>query len=365
MSSNKTILIDPEDLKIKLNHRTSQKKKSTQKSKIEFKKPSKTIKYKKLLGLIRKKQKENYEELINDKPKTQSLEIQTPKGEFEESMAFFNEIKNNHLTESLANNSKEIIPVKNDNLNGSLANIPKGIPFQQQRNNSHNQTIKSHYSPHENVNLEFPSDIPIYEPETFINQPNIPTTGFKLLPSPNYGVLKNGKLPTYRQYMKTISNRNSDILPDENIKAFLQLPSTLPEPKDNDSYRRASTIVKEKEIKESKIHNLRSKIRYPKIKKTIRRTFNVGRSKYYSVVGVIINNKTIRDECSTKKYLLKQTPIGEVKKYLIRKGLIKIGSTAPNDVLRKMYESANMICGEIQNHNTDILLHNYFNEEIL
>jgi hypothetical protein len=25
-----------------------------------------------------------------------------------------------------------------------------------------------------------------------------------------------------------------------------------------------------------------------------------------------------------------------------------------------MHESVNMICGEVQNHNTDILLHNYF-----
>ena len=32
-----------------------------------------------------------------------------------------------------------------------------------------------------------------------------------------------------------------------------------------------------------------------------------------------------------------------------------------NAVLRKMYESAVMICGEVQNHNPDNLLYNYLN----
>jgi hypothetical protein len=50
---------------------------------------------------------------------------------------------------------------------------------------------------------------------------------------------------------------------------------------------------------------------------------------------------------------LKQTPIDEVRRYLTKKGFIRVGSDAPNDVLRKMYESAVLICGEIQNHNPE------------
>ena len=45
----------------------------------------------------------------------------------------------------------------------------------------------------------------------------------------------------------------------------------------------------------------------------------------------------------------------------MKRGFIKVGSTAPNDVLRKMYESATLICGEIQNHNPDNLLYNFMN----
>jgi hypothetical protein len=56
---------------------------------------------------------------------------------------------------------------------------------------------------------------------------------------------------------------------------------------------------------------------------------------------------------------LKTKPMAEVKKDLIKKGLIRIGSSAPNDVLRKMFEASSLICGKIQNHNNDLLLHNF------
>ena len=59
--------------------------------------------------------------------------------------------------------------------------------------------------------------------------------------------------------------------------------------------------------------------------------------------------------------LLKQTPIKEVKQYLIKHGFIRVGSIAPNAILRKMYETSKLMCGELYNHNTDILLHNFMN----
>ena len=61
--------------------------------------------------------------------------------------------------------------------------------------------------------------------------------------------------------------------------------------------------------------------------------------------------------------MLKQIPMQEIKRELIKKGFIRVGSIAPNDVLRKMYESVSLICGEIQNHNPDNLLYNFFNGE--
>jgi len=101
------------------------------------------------------------------------------------------------------------------------------------------------------------------------------------------------------------------------------------------------------------------KMHYPKQRKTIRRTFKVGKSKNKPLVGVLISNKTMRSNITTKKQLLNQTSIDEIKRYLVKNGFIRLGSTSPNDVLRKMYETAMMMCGEIHNHNPDNLLYNY------
>ena len=110
--------------------------------------------------------------------------------------------------------------------------------------------------------------------------------------------------------------------------------------------------------------SLNRKLKKPKrIRKTIRRTYRVGRSKVRPKISVLISNRTIRNNITTKKQLLKQIPIEEIRKYLISHGFIKVGSNSPNDVLRKMYETASMVCGEIQNHNPEHVIYNYMNEK--
>jgi hypothetical protein len=355
MSSHKTISIDPDMFKIssKMNQRNTKKERPT--TEIKFKQPkNKTIKYKKLLQFIRQKQETNYNKLLNEKSQKNELdnittEFLPPKGEFEESLNFLNEIRENNVKQ--ANNQistlQTSLPINNEySQKKPLANLSLNRP---------QYTIKNHlYPSNENVNIAFPSSIPPQIDSTNAFQVNPTTPIFKIAPQPSYGILKGGNLPTYRQYLKTLSKEQST-LPDLKLDDL----------NENKAQYHANMVNKENQERlqrdKSSINQMHSKLHYTKRKKTIRRTFYIGRSKYYSKIGVIINNKTIRNECSTKTHMLKQTPIGEVKKFLIKKGLIKIGSVAPNDVLRKMYESANMICGDIQNHNTEILLHNYIN----
>ncbi len=52
--------------------------------------------------------------------------------------------------------------------------------------------------------------------------------------------------------------------------------------------------------------------------------------------------------------------MNEVKKYLYDKNFIKIGSTAPNDVLRTLYEQS-ILAGDINNISNGIKLHNFIN----
>jgi hypothetical protein len=46
----------------------------------------------------------------------------------------------------------------------------------------------------------------------------------------------------------------------------------------------------------------------------------------------------------------------------LKTGFIKVGSAAPSDVLRKIYESIKLIDGDVKNHNPDNLLYNFFND---
>ncbi len=117
--------------------------------------------------------------------------------------------------------------------------------------------------------------------------------------------------------------------------------------------------IHEQKLEDSKP---KPKIVQKRIKKLVRRTFQVGKNKHKPVVSVLLPNKTIRNKVSSKSYAIKTAPISDVRKYLIKHGFIKVGSTAPADVLRKMYESLVLIDGEVKNHNPDNLLFNFFQE---
>lgn len=164
--------------------------------------------------------------------------------------------------------------------------------------------------------------------------------------APEYGCLKNGNLPTKRSLHNTTMKK-----PHNPVVGSL---------KTQDERQQELELLRKLHQEKKDAEKPKPKIVQRKIKKLLRRTFNVGKDKYRPRVGVLLPNRTIRNNVTTKSFMIKQKPISEIRKFLIQQGFIKVGSTAPTDVLRKIYESVAMIDGDVKNHNPDNLLYNFF-----
>ena len=247
---------------------------------------------------------------------------------------------------------------------------------------SYNKTIK---------NLMTLPAVPIHNPilpdmSSMLNPSGMPFT----LPQPKYGCLKGGKLPLYKQY--TRKQYEGDPQQFKNIPVFkppviqpvfsavqplVQTPPivqptvALPKPAEQPPSLMPSPNIDLGKINMFKgmsdrlnISDLYKPSPSKKRRKTTRRTYKIGKSKNAPKVSVLISNRTIRNQISNKSQMLKLIPIHDIKKYLCKNGFIKVGSIAPNDVLRKMYETAMLACGEIHNYNPENLVYNYFNNEL-
>ena len=317
-------------------------------SKTRKKKPDKPIKIKNggkalnksiknnVLKEIRKYQEKNYNELLKDNTKVTNLADKF-ENDFKDSLEFMENIAKNYketkINETIKNHNASVennFIMKND-INLIPVNIDELPPPTQ---------MLVPIAP-----SSVPPLIPLPVPLSVVPPPSVPTPS---VPPPIYGCLKNGSLPTYRAYHNKTLKAHVPALPPvvaERIKSPTEL--LLIEK------------IKQKEI-EAKTQNQIKK--HKKYKKLLRRTYRAGKDRYKPKVGVLLPNKTIRSNVTTKIYLLKQTPIDEVRKTLVKKGFIKAGSSAPNNVLRKIYESIQLIDGDINNHNPDYLLHNFFSE---
>ena len=98
------------------------------------------------------------------------------------------------------------------------------------------------------------------------------------------------------------------------------------------------------------------------IKKTKTKRVSLGKQEHENSVGVLLKNDYTRKQVQSAQKLLANKPMREIKEYLKEHNLIKVGTAAPPDVLRKLYESA-MLAGEITNSNKDILLHNFLSDK--
>lgn len=246
-------------------------------------------------------------------------------------------------------------PIKNDNINTSAFNDAKDF-FENmtvQNKQTNNITLKNNGNKlvsNEGIrqDLELNNvDINVGElPETNKNTVQLNSNKVEI---PKYGCLKNGNLPTYRDYMnmtrKQVNDEEIEKIPEKTVNNYNHL-----------------TMADKANIHEqhNKLGNMKKKKKRFQ-KKIIRKTYKLGKSKLKPNISVLISNRTVRNNITEKKQKLQQVQIVDIRRYLMKHGLIKVGTTTPNDVLRSMYESALLICGEIQNHNAENLMYNFIN----
>jgi hypothetical protein len=131
------------------------------------------------------------------------------------------------------------------------------------------------------------------------------TTPIIIQPEPQFGILKNGTKPTRRNRAKSTTTR------------FEKL-------------------------------------------RTIKRKYQLGKNG--RKISVLLKDNKTRKKIKSEVQDLKQKSIKEVRTFLQERNMIKAGSIAPNNVLRKMYEDM-YLTGNIENKNSDNLIHNYVNDE--
>lgn len=362
----KTINVHPDLLFLsKGKTQKNRKKSATSDSAIKVKNKPKprneTLRKQSLLRMIRKHQDERHRQqmsLVHTQSKTNNI---SNGSSFEETKQFMENLQKKHkVTEpniSISGN-------QNNHYNQQIKNNNDMSYYNQGGEQVNNKTLKQH---HYNDIQIIDNDLeqPVMEKTNPItNEPismhfHMPDLSMK----PKYGCLKNGNLPTYRNYntsknfhnLQHSNNSQSNITQSNNVTSNVGYNSeyanklkTHKQMTELEALRNYNDMRKQQETHE-------------KQKKIIRRTFNVGKQKVGKKISVLISNKKIRSNITMKVQQIKNVDIQDIKKDLLKRGLIKVGCITPESVLRKMYEVVHTLCGSLYNHNPDNLLHNYLN----
>ena len=204
------------------------------------------------------------------------------------------------------------------------------------------------------VSIELPSELSSYEhkiPDPIIDtnlksisselneelQGTAPTIEDNKIPL--YSCLKNSEKPTYREWKKKTQTNKEE-------------PTIVIE---------GPPIEKIKGTNENLLSDIKNIYKNCDKKITKRKTKKYKLGKHNKTVSILISNNHTRKKVQSEISDLKKTKMLEIKNYLKKKGLIKVGSIAPNNILRSMYENA-ILAGDIKNTSSTNLIHNYMAE---
>ena len=174
---------------------------------------------------------------------------------------------------------------------------------------------------------------------------------------PPYSNLKTSSRPTYSQWRKTMKNNdnktrnNISFGEGDNITTEVKIFEDTFEQRQKKLQDLKDSLVKPPPTEEQK-----KKKKVKRKHRTIKRKITLGKHK--NRVGVLIKNKKTRKNIKKEMDTLRKKSMNQVKKYLRKHNLIKIGCAAPDSMLRDMFTDI-YSSGDVYNKNSDILLHNY------
>ena len=175
--------------------------------------------------------------------------------------------------------------------------------------------------------------------------------------TPDYGCLKNGEKPTYRTWKNT-TLKKSNI--EKNIPDLCSSISNNFKKSNfqNNDFENASLVNIDLDINNIPImegnknligynseigNNPSSNLRNHKTLKYI-----LGKNKNKRKVSVLIKNNKTKKSIIAEHNSLKEESIHNIKKYLKSHNLLKSGSIAPSNIIKKIYEQA-MLSGSVNN----------------
>ena len=269
-----------------------------------------------------------------------------------------NEIKKKNRTDFQFSYKKVIAPTvtpKIENEFEESVHYVQNKPDDQKPKHHSNFTIKkfSDNKTDNNVSIDLPIEL---QDKSIFCHNDVP-----------YGILKNGSKPTYRQYynktLKRIQEPNDVVEKPEPVPdAIPKLESKILEPDMIPKLESKEIVVPETKV-DSTDNDIDADDIVTKITtKTIKRKHQLGKLKNGKMIGILLKNKKTQKNVVNAYNDLRKTSIKDIKNYLFRHNLIKIGSDVPNEVCREIYESSKLT-GNIMNINNTTIIHNLENAE--
>ena len=372
--ATKTISVNPDFF--------SNTKKKTKKKKLKhslrtnFNKLQKNFLKEKMIDKIKDFKKKN--KLKNNQEKSSGF-----KDEYNQAIDFMEDVvkkrktkkkkkKNKERTKQMQQQNMQQQNMQQQNMQQMQQNInqeikPNNQIVQHQNFNKFNQEIKPNQRPNNIINIQTEISNDLNNIKNNLN--NIKIKNDLIKPDPPYGILKKGKKQLYSKYRKSLKNNTLAFTDSDSFGKELDINKEIVNIKNNNflsenipNRKQKLENLKNKFLKNNNLDDKKEKFKI-KNKKIIRK-FLLGKNNKTKKVGILIKNKKTRKLINKDCRKLEKQKFKTIKKFLVDKAIIKVGTSAPESILREMYKNC-YLSGELQNSGgknaEEILMHNWNN----